>query len=307
MATKVFISWSGDLSKKLADAVQQWLPSVLQFVKPYFTPDDIEKGARWSSDITNELSASDLGIICLTKENLDKPWILFEAGALSKNFDKAHVCTLLFNVKPTDLEGPLSMFQSTMFIKEDFKKLVKDINSSGSDSKLDDSTFDKVFEMWWPQLEEQVSIVLNEHVSNGENELRDERDMLEELIELARLNSRFNETHKVLPTLDPASAGAWVLPVLELVARSVLYDRFGDSEAVSRKIRAIDRYMLFGSEIPELFRSYYRTRSEESAEFLRKQTSSNDEQGINILGNQPPQDNVQGLNILGNQPPPDNK
>ncbi len=108
MATKVFISWSGDLSNKLAEAVRQWLPGVLQFVKPYFTPSDIEKGTRWGSDIMSELDSSDIGIICLTKDNLDKPWILFESGALSKNFDKAHVCTLLFNVDTTDLKGPLT-------------------------------------------------------------------------------------------------------------------------------------------------------------------------------------------------------
>lgn len=83
MGTKVFISWSGDLSNKLADAVRQWLPGVLQFVKPYFTPSDIEKGAKWASNIAGELESSDIGIICLTKENLDKPWILFESGALS--------------------------------------------------------------------------------------------------------------------------------------------------------------------------------------------------------------------------------
>lgn len=99
MATKVFISWSGELSNKLAEAVRQWLPGVLQFVKPYFTPSDIEKGARWGSDILTELDSSDIGIICLTKENLEKPWILFESGALSKNFEKSRVCTLLFNCR----------------------------------------------------------------------------------------------------------------------------------------------------------------------------------------------------------------
>lgn len=87
MATKVFISWSGELSNRLAEALRQWLPAVLQFVKPYFTPSDIEKGARWGSDILSELSESDIGIICLTKENQNMPWILFEAGAISKNFD----------------------------------------------------------------------------------------------------------------------------------------------------------------------------------------------------------------------------
>jgi len=89
MATKVFISWSGDLSRKVAESLRQWLPGVLQYVKPYFTPDDIEKGARWGPDITKELDQSQVGVICLTRDNLEKPWILFEAGALSKSFDKA--------------------------------------------------------------------------------------------------------------------------------------------------------------------------------------------------------------------------
>lgn len=121
MASKVFISWSGDLSKKLAEEVRLWLPGVLQFVKPYFTPNDIEKGTRWSTEITNELENSNAGIICLTKDNINKPWILFEAGALSKNFGKANVCTILFNLDSADLTGPLTSFQATKFDKSDLK------------------------------------------------------------------------------------------------------------------------------------------------------------------------------------------
>ena len=82
MATKVFLSWSGDLSRKLADALRSWLPSALQSVKPYFTPEDIEKGAKWGSEISKELESSNIGIVCLTRDNTEKPWILFEAGAL---------------------------------------------------------------------------------------------------------------------------------------------------------------------------------------------------------------------------------
>lgn len=95
MTTKVFISWSGELSRQLAEAVRNWLPGVLQYVKPYFTPDDIEKGTKWSTETIKELEESEIGILCLTRDNLNKPWILFEAGALSKNFGKAKVCTLL--------------------------------------------------------------------------------------------------------------------------------------------------------------------------------------------------------------------
>ena len=44
--TDVFISWSGDRSKEIAEALRKWIPSVLQFAKPYYTPSDIEKGAK---------------------------------------------------------------------------------------------------------------------------------------------------------------------------------------------------------------------------------------------------------------------
>jgi len=59
MATKVFISWSGELSRKLGEALRTWLPGTLQYVRPYFTPDDIEKGTKWDSEIAKELESSD--------------------------------------------------------------------------------------------------------------------------------------------------------------------------------------------------------------------------------------------------------
>src|SRR3989304_5415969 len=130
MATKVFISWSGDLSRKLGEALYKWLPAALQYIKPYFSPDDIEKGAKWNSEIAAELETSNVGIICLTQDNTEKPWILFEAGALSRSIDKSRVCTLLFNIEPADVKGPLTSFQSTRFVPDDFKRLVVTINNT---------------------------------------------------------------------------------------------------------------------------------------------------------------------------------
>lgn len=190
MASKVFISWSGDLSKKLAEEVRLWLPGVLQFVKPYFTPNDIEKGTRWSTEIAGELESSNAGIICLTKDNISKPWILFEAGALSKNFGKANVCTILFNLDSTDLSGPLTSFQATKFDKTDFKKLLITINNTGSDSKLETAVLNDVFDMWWPKLESKINDILKNHVESSPNTLRSEREILEEVLELTRINTK---------------------------------------------------------------------------------------------------------------------
>lgn len=189
MLSKVFISWSGDLSRLLAEEIRVWLPGVLQFVKPYFTPDDIEKGTSWSSSISSELSSSNVGILCLTKDNIENPWILFEAGALSKNFDKSRVCTILFNLDTSDLVGPLTSFQATRFNKNDFKKLVETINETGSDSKLNNDVLNDVFEMWWPKLDDKINTILKSGAKNSPKK-RDDRDLLEEILELSRLNVR---------------------------------------------------------------------------------------------------------------------
>ena len=86
---KVFISWSGNISWKVAVIFRNWLPSVIQSLEPYVSSEDTDKGARWSTDIAKELEDSTFGILCVTKENLEAPWLSFEAGALSKTMEKS--------------------------------------------------------------------------------------------------------------------------------------------------------------------------------------------------------------------------
>lgn len=118
---KVFLSWSGDLSHKTALIFRDWLPSVIQSILPYVSSEDIDKGARWSTDIAKELEDSTYGILCVTKENVHAPWLTFEAGALSKTMDKAAVSPFLFDIKRSEVSGPILQFQSTIFEKEDIK------------------------------------------------------------------------------------------------------------------------------------------------------------------------------------------
>jgi len=193
MATKVFISWSGELSGKLGEALRKWLPSVLQYVKPYFTPDDIEKGAKWDTDIAHELDEANIGLICLTRENTEKAWIIFEAGALSKSFEKSRVCTILFNLEPTDLKGPLAGFQTTRFNRVDFRRLIETVNEGAGEDRLEPRVLEEVFEMWWPKLEGQVNDIMASHVESDPAETRSDRDILVEALELVRADANATE------------------------------------------------------------------------------------------------------------------
>lgn len=142
---KVFLSWSGDLSHKTAKVFRDWLPSVIQSIVPYVSSEDIDKGARWSTDIANELENSSFGILCVTKDNVDAPWLSFEAGALSKTIDKSFVSPFLFDIKRVEVSGPILQFQSTVFEKDDLRKLVGTLNKACNSEALSEERLDRAF------------------------------------------------------------------------------------------------------------------------------------------------------------------
>ena len=183
---KVFISWSGERSKRIGEQLREWIPNVIQSVVPYFTPSDTEKGSRWLSEISQELSNSKVGIFCVTQDNISSDWLLFEAGALSNEIEKTYVCPILFGVKPTDLAGPMRQFQTTEFQKKDFRKLIDVINGRLLTGKMEAKRLDTVFDAFWPSIARSVGEILKSQPELNEP-IRSERDILEEILQLTRL------------------------------------------------------------------------------------------------------------------------
>ncbi|HCJ7274058.1 TPA: toll/interleukin-1 receptor domain-containing protein [Vibrio cholerae] len=205
---KVFISWSGAASHQVAKVFRDWLPSVIQSVKPYVSSEDIDKGSRWSTDIAGELEESTYGILCVTRENLEAPWLNFEAGALGKSIDKSRVSPFLHKLKRSEVKGPILQFQSTIQEKEDLFKLVKSINLACGESGLDESRLEKVFNVWWPDLEKQLcAIETHEEASaipndslESTSEIDGISEILEEILEISRANQRLlRSPEEILP------------------------------------------------------------------------------------------------------------
>lgn len=187
---KVFISWSGQRSKSLAELLRAWIPAVIQAAKPYFSPDDIVKGSRWGAEVAAELEASRIGLLCLTPDNLDAPWIMFESGALSKSLGKSKVCPILFGVDPSDLKGPLVQFQAARFQRDEIERLVRMINGELGELSLASDVLADVFTMWWPKLEAAVRAELAKPSSEPKAQERTDRDLLQEILELARSHAK---------------------------------------------------------------------------------------------------------------------
>lgn len=205
---KVFISWSGELSEVLAGKLRDWLPNVIQRVQPYFTPKDIDKGARWVSEISNELSQSRLGVICVTPDNMESSWIMFEAGAISATFSQqSKICPILFGLDKKDLRGPLFQFQGISFSEIEIKALIETINAELGDERLAQGTLDKVFEKWWPELRQTIeSTMLDWKPQRPPEKSHDERHLevmsaIHQIAEMRREELRLPLTEDIFVNL----------------------------------------------------------------------------------------------------------
>lgn len=156
---KVFLSWSGERSHRVAQALRDWLPGVLQAAEPWLSSQDLSAGARWATALTKALEETRLGIICLTRDNINAGWLHFEAGVLSNVSSDSLLCLYSLDVESSDITGPLSQFQTVRADREGTFKLLRALNDRSSGPSLPESTLNRAFELWWPQLETHLSAI----------------------------------------------------------------------------------------------------------------------------------------------------
>lgn len=186
---KVFISWSGERSKLVAELLDEWIQCVIQAVNPWMSSKDIDRGSLWFSEITDQLSSTGIGIICLTKENKEKPWILFEAGALAKGLTSTRICTFLIDLEPSDVGNPLAQFNHTFPVKESVWELVRTLNNILKENALKEKILNEVFETYWPKFEKDFNKILTS-TKEGKIEKRSEDDILTEILSSTRTMER---------------------------------------------------------------------------------------------------------------------
>lgn len=184
---KIFISWSGKRSQKVAVLLNNWIQCVIQAVDPWLSSKDIDRGSLWFSEITNQLANTNNGIVCLTKSNINKPWILFEAGALAKGLSSNRVFTFLIDLKPEDISDPLAQFNHTYPDYNGMYQLVRSINNGLGSNALKEDVLSRVFETYFPQFQEDFKKILIETTEeNIKEEVRDEHDILSEVLSSVR-------------------------------------------------------------------------------------------------------------------------
>ncbi|MDN4511397.1 hypothetical protein QYE47_02595 [Pseudomonas sp. 2,4-D] len=183
---KVFISWSGNRSRAVAEVLSDWIKCVLQASEPWISTRHIDRGSLWFSEINEKLRDISVGIVCLTQDNKDKPWILFESGALAKGLSGNRVCTFLVDLQPHDLTDPLAQFNHTKPDKESVWELVRTLNACLVDRALDERVLEKAFLVYWPQFETEFALALANNEPDKVTKPRSQQDVLTEILGATR-------------------------------------------------------------------------------------------------------------------------
>lgn len=221
---KVFISWSGELSRGVGSLLRTWLQCVLQNARPWMS-DDIDRGALWFTEIASQLRDATVGIICLTQGNREAPWIMFEAGALAKGLEQSRICTLLIDLTPADVGGPLTQFNHARPDKNGLWQLAQTLNRALGEGGLKEQVLESVFETYWPRFEQPFKKLLRENPVQNRAHPRPSEDKLDELIYAVRALER---------SVSTAIAAAGKGPALAAKLKGV----------IDRQVAAIDEELL---------------------------------------------------------------
>ena len=187
-----------------------------------------------------------IGITCVTKENQQRPWLLFETGAVARNISDANVTPFLIDIDPPALIQPLNEFQHTVANETDTFQMVASINKL-IPTPLPESLLKSSFDAHWPKLQRAIETIPK--LPGPATPPRPDRHLLEEaLLRLRRLEgsvvtSSLDDMRKIMqrPELRSAFAGS------ETLALAKRLDELGRDEDAN----AVDDWFVEHAERSE--------------------------------------------------------
>jgi anti-anti-sigma factor len=215
---RVFISWSGPVSRRAAESLKFWLQNLLTDLEVWMSEHDIGAGTPWGTVLHGQLKNSDFGILCLTRENLTAPWLIYEAGALAMSAKVGCVVPYLLGIKSDAVLAPISQFQGAQADYEGTWKIIKSLNDFQA-HRLPDEDLEALFQEHWPRLANSLGLDLRMTFVEDipvvrPNRIHFHNEQQSTLLREA-LNSLFREGHKLV-ILDLSEVDAmmsFALPV----------------------------------------------------------------------------------------------
>lgn len=153
----IYLGWSGQASYKVAQELHKLVRTALPGQDSWVSAEDIQDGARWSPELVRILDQASFCIICVDPSNFLSHWLHFEVGAIAKATSKWQVRIFLNELIPSDLRGPLTLFQAVRLEKGDVQRLFEDIHANLTQATVSHINMVSNLETAWPEFLENVT------------------------------------------------------------------------------------------------------------------------------------------------------
>jgi D-Tyr-tRNAtyr deacylase len=126
---KLFISWSKDPAKEIAEQIKNRLCNTFSENEiEIFLSSDLRKGTTSGKDFVKDIMANlkdnVFGILVLTKYNIGAPWLMFELGSMANNEKTTNITPMYFGRPRDKIEEPLNKLnlESAIYGEENFEE-----------------------------------------------------------------------------------------------------------------------------------------------------------------------------------------
>jgi hypothetical protein len=174
------------------------LESVFQRAVQVFISAEISPGENWVQCIQEELKEAQIGIVCLTHDNFQAPWLLFEAGAVAIALGSHRgLVPYAVDVLPNEADrSPLAMFQRVPSDHDGTYRLVETLNKVRNDPE-DPKNLQRYFDKWWPDLEATLN---NLPAPMSDQAALEDRQILENILRKITVLLEMQKSSSELPS-----------------------------------------------------------------------------------------------------------
>lgn len=177
-SSKIFLSWSKSKSKAYAEIFRDLAINVLGLLSKniFISSQSISNGEDWWIEIKDALESSEFGIVFVTDENYNNPWLNYESGILQARFQKNSLLPISTTgdaKKILQESVPLTKFQFTNAI--DDKRLMSNLLVNIADRMsidVDKKNIDSKLNNYWTEYYQKIGGNVRPELSNFKQTLR---------------------------------------------------------------------------------------------------------------------------------------